>query len=109
MSALPGLGTTSVRGRRWQKARSPGRARRKPLKPLRAGMPGDSGVLVVTRVRSTTIIAHETAGALGIRRSPRPLWAAELNNASGASRREGERTSGFFVIATRWLAMTIYK
>jgi hypothetical protein len=38
-------------------------------------MPGDSGVLVVTRVRSTTIIAHETAGALGIRRSPRPLWA----------------------------------
>src|SRR5882672_8956607 len=31
-------------------------ARRKPLKPLRAGMPGDSGVLVVTRVRSTTIM-----------------------------------------------------
>src|SRR5712664_2817163 len=56
-------------------ARSPGRARSKPLKPLRAGMPGDSGVLVVTRVRSITIIAHETAGALGIRRSPRPLWA----------------------------------
>src|ERR1700682_5184026 len=56
-------------------ARSPGRARRKPLKPLRAGMPGDSGVLVVTRVRSTTIVAHETAGALGTRRSPRPLRA----------------------------------
>src|SRR3981189_1590231 len=60
-----------------KRARSPGRARRKPLKPLRAGMPGDSGVLVVTRVRSTTIIAHETAGALGIRRSPRPLWAED--------------------------------
>jgi hypothetical protein len=29
-----------------KKARSPRRARRKPLKPLRAGMPGDSGVLV---------------------------------------------------------------
>jgi hypothetical protein len=27
--------------RRWQKSRSPGRSRRKPLKPLRAGMPGD--------------------------------------------------------------------
>jgi hypothetical protein len=38
-------------------------------------MPGDSGVLVVTRVRSTTIIAHETAGATGTRRSPRPPWA----------------------------------
>ncbi len=34
-----------------KRARSPRRARRKPLKPLRAGMPGDSGVLVVTRVR----------------------------------------------------------
>src|SRR5882672_647139 len=56
-----------------KKDRSPGRARRKPLKPLRAGMPGDSGVLVVTRVRSTTTRAHEAAGATGTRRSPRPL------------------------------------
>src|SRR6266481_4313494 len=31
-----------------KQARSPGRARRKPLKPLRAGTSGDSGVLVVT-------------------------------------------------------------
>src|SRR3981189_1425103 len=76
-----------------KRARSPGRARYKLLKPLRAGMPGDSGVLVVTRVRSTTIIAHETAGALGIRRSPRPLWAEDSINASGASRREGEVVS----------------
>jgi hypothetical protein len=43
-----------------------------PLKPLRAGMPGDSGVLVVTRVRSTNTSAHEAAGATGIRHSPRP-------------------------------------
>jgi hypothetical protein len=27
---------------------------------------------------------------LGIRRSPRPLWAEDFINASGASRREGE-------------------
>jgi len=53
---------------------------------LRAGMPGDSGVLVVTRVRSTNKSAHEAAGATGIRRSPRPLWAEELNNTSGVSR-----------------------
>src|ERR1700738_4275517 len=64
------------------------RARRKPLKPLRAGMPGDSGVLVVTRVRSITTIAHETAGALGIRHSPRPLWAEGFLQDSGAARRE---------------------
>ena len=56
-----------------KRARSPGRARHKPLKPLRAGMPGDSGVLVVTRVLSITTSAHEAAGATGIRRSPRPL------------------------------------
>src|SRR5450432_4203827 len=47
------------------------------VKPLRAGMPGDSGVLVVTRVRSITIIAHETAGAAGIRHSPRPLMGGK--------------------------------
>ena len=35
-----------LRGDGGKKARSPGRARRKPLKPLRAGTPGDSGVLV---------------------------------------------------------------
>src|SRR6202790_1787658 len=59
-----------------KRARSP-RARHKLLKPLRAGMPGDSGVLVVTRVRSITTIAHEAAGATGIRHSPRPPWAED--------------------------------
>src|SRR3981189_1584737 len=57
------------------------RARRKPLKPLRAGMPGDSGVLVVTRVRSTNKSAHEAAGATGTRHSPRPLWAEDSSTA----------------------------
>src|SRR5438270_1033541 len=37
--------------------------------------------------------AHETAGAAGIRHSPRPLWAEDKSNASGASRREGEGVS----------------
>ena len=44
--AQPGSDKTLRCGRRWQRARSPGRARHTPLKPLRAGMPGDSGVLV---------------------------------------------------------------
>jgi hypothetical protein len=72
-----------------KRARSPGRARRKPLKPLRAGMPGDSGVLVATRVRSITTSAHEAAGALGIRHSPRPLKGGRFINGSGAWRGEG--------------------
>src|ERR1700738_3461879 len=79
-SAQPGLDKTYPLA---TVAKQPGhtRARRKPLKPLRAGTPGDSGVLVVTGVRSTTIIAPEAAGALGIRHSPRPLWAGDLSTA----------------------------
>src|SRR5450631_4912398 len=42
-------------------------------------MPGDSGVLVVTRVRSTTTIAHEAAGATGTRHSPRPQRGRKIN------------------------------
>src|ERR1700688_2066997 len=58
-----------------KKARSPGRARRKPLKPLRAGMPGDPGATVVTTLVCYQHTAHEAAGATGTRHSPRPLWA----------------------------------
>src|SRR6202011_5129516 len=55
-----------------KKARSPGRARRKPLKPLRAGMPGDPGATVVTTLVCYQHTAHEAAGATGTRHSPRP-------------------------------------
>jgi hypothetical protein len=58
-------------------------------------MPGDSGVLVVTRVRSTTIMAHEAAGATGARRSPRPLRAEDFMQSLGRMARRGrERVSG---------------
>jgi hypothetical protein len=57
-----------------KRARSPRRARSKPLKPLRAGMPGDSGVLVYSCAFLPIQSAHETAGAAGTRRSPRPLF-----------------------------------
>jgi hypothetical protein len=56
-----------------KQARSPGRARRKPLKPLRAGTPGVSGVTVVTTLVCFFHFAREAAGAAGARRSPRPL------------------------------------
>src|SRR6266550_407496 len=45
-SAQPGLDKNISVGDGGKRARSPGRARRKPLKPLRAGTSGDSGVLV---------------------------------------------------------------
>src|SRR5450631_1795233 len=48
-------------------------------KTIACGNAGRSGVLVVTRVRSTTTIAHETAGASGTRHSPRPSLGREIN------------------------------
>jgi hypothetical protein len=43
-----------------------------------------------SRWTQTMISASQppAAGATGTRHSPRPLWADELNNASGASRRD---------------------
>jgi hypothetical protein len=57
-----------------KQARSPGRARRKPLKPLRAGMPGDPGATVVTNARAF-YSTRAAAGATGTRHSPRPPFS----------------------------------
>ena len=70
------VGEGNFTGDGGKRARSPGRARRKPLKPLRAGMPGYSGELAVnTRVHLQLPCAHEAAGALGTRHSPRPHFS----------------------------------
>jgi hypothetical protein len=55
-----------------KKARSPGRARRKPLKPLARGMPGEPGVTVVTTLVCFLFFAREAAGATSARHSLRP-------------------------------------
>jgi hypothetical protein len=48
-------------------------------KPPRAGIPGDSGVLVVTNARAF-YTTRAAAGALGARHSPHPLgWKAFAN------------------------------
>ena len=62
-----------------KQARSPGRARRKPLKPLRAGM---SGVPVYSLLLVCVLplpSAHEAAGAVGTRHSPRPQRGRKIN------------------------------
>src|SRR6266478_9248955 len=87
-SAQPGLDKTYPLGDGGKTARSPGRARRKPLKPLRAETPGDSGVLVYSCASLPMQSAHEAAGATGIRRSPRPLRGGRFINGSGALRGE---------------------
>src|SRR6266446_8156839 len=84
-----------------KRARSPGRARHKLLKPLRAGMPGVSGVLVVTRVlftntkctrgfcngprRVNPFLRHPLAGHLllsGIGAGPSPDGVHERNRSA---------------------------
>src|SRR6202140_4125090 len=71
-----------------KKARSPGRARNRLLKPLRAGMLGVSGKPVVTTlVCLLPFSAREAAGALGARHSPRPHLGGRETHNSGASRR----------------------
>jgi len=75
-----------LRGDGDKKARSPGRARNKLLKPLRAGMPGDPGATVVTNARAY-YSTRAAAGATGTRHSPRPLLGEESLHNSGVSRR----------------------
>jgi hypothetical protein len=69
-----------------KKARSPGRARRKPLKPLRVGMPGCSGVTAVTN-SCALFISHarlRVHWAPGIPHALRGEW---IMHNSGALRR----------------------
>ena len=54
-----------------KKARSPGRARNRPLTPSRAGMPGDSGGLVVTN--SCGFLPTRGCGCIGRPAFPTPF------------------------------------
>src|SRR3984957_17346329 len=57
------------------KARSPGRARNKPLKPSRAGMPGDPGATVVTNACAFYHCARGY-GCNGHPAFPAPPWGS---------------------------------
>src|SRR5450755_1142299 len=85
-SAQPGLDKTYPRDDGGKRARSPGRARHKPLKPLRAGMSGDSGVLVVTRVRSTNTKCTRGRGCIRHPAFPTPLFGARDKSTARALR-----------------------
>src|SRR6266700_1496295 len=87
-SAQPGLDKNISVDDGGKRARSPGRARRKPLKPLRAGTSGDSGVLVVTRVRSTTTKCTRDRGCNGHPAFPTPSLGGRFFNDSSALRCE---------------------
>src|SRR3954470_5491013 len=68
-------------------ARSPGRSRRKPLKPLCAGMPGNPALPVVTNSYAF-LLCMRGCGCVGTRHSPRPSWANFLHNSGAFAPRE---------------------
>ena len=73
------------------KARSPGRARHRPLKPFACGNAGMSRRTRGVELVCFLLFAREAAGASRARHSPRPLWAegSGINPGADASR-EGE-------------------
>jgi hypothetical protein len=62
-----------IHGRRWQESPVAGESAKETVKTIARGMPGDSGVTVVTNSR-VFYTPREAAGALGARHSPRPLF-----------------------------------
>jgi hypothetical protein len=77
------------RRRRWQESPVAEESAKQTVKTIARGMPGDSGVTVVTN-SCAYLFAHEAAGALGARHSLCPLFSRGqkfLHN-SGAPRRE---------------------
>ena len=81
------VGGSDSAGDSGKQARSLGRARRKPLKPLRAGMPGVCGVLVVTNAR--VYYTTRGCGCAGTRHSPRPLSGRRIYAQPGRYPRRG--------------------
>src|SRR3979411_1309002 len=75
-----------------KKARSPGRARRKPLKPFACGDAGLTGELVVTTL-VCFLLCTRGCGCIGARHSPRPLTfrGGAFMQTPGASRRENAK------------------
>ena len=73
-----------------KKARSPGRARNKPLKPLRAGMPGVPAVTVVTMLVCLFSLLHARLRVRLAPGIPHALFfqGGRFMHNSGASRRE---------------------
>jgi hypothetical protein len=59
--------------RRWQESPVTGESSKETVKTIARGMPGDSGVTVVTMLVCCFIFAREAAGASCARHSLRPL------------------------------------
>ncbi len=108
------VGERNFTGDGGKQARSPGRARNKPLKPSRAGMPGNPGATVVTNA-CVLLPYTRGCGCNGHPAFPDTLGSGgRLTQNSGAMRRGNEkvyrsslraqRSNPFFLCVARWIA-----
>src|SRR5713226_2336383 len=81
-----------------KRARSPGRARNKPLKPLRAGMPGESGGPVVTTLVCLTYHLHARLRVHWPPGIPHALYWAKASCTTRAHRAAGMRMFVFSAV-----------
>ena len=111
------VGGRNFTGDGGKQARSPRRARSKPLTPSRAGMPGDPGELVVTNAcafyhcaRGCGCNGHPAFPAPFFRVAPRPPFrGGKYKHNSGASRCENTKMCLDYStsLRARWRAMTV--
>jgi hypothetical protein len=85
-----------------KKARSPGRARYKPLKPSRAGMPGDPGATVVTMLACSLHILHARLRVHWAPGIPHALSWAEDSCTARTLRAAGSRTRIRLLLPATW-------
>src|SRR4030081_2962300 len=78
-SALPGADKTLIRKRRWQKSPVTGESAKETVKTIACGNAGRSGVLVVTRVRSTNTKCTRGRGCSGHPAFPTPSLGRKIN------------------------------
>jgi hypothetical protein len=88
-----------LRWRRWQTSPVTEESAKETVKTIARGMPGDSGVTVVTMLVCFFIFAREAAGATSARHSLRPLLSESGMLLLKLARMRGE-------IAKLWLPAT---
>jgi hypothetical protein len=82
------------RGRRWQTSPVTGESTKETVKTIAQGVPGRSGVPVVTML-VCFFFAHKAAGAASARHSLRPLFARVDRSSTRAHRVAGMRSRVF--------------
>jgi hypothetical protein len=114
------VGGSDIRRRRWQTSPVTGESAKETVKTIARGMPGDSGVTVVTMLVCFFIFAHKAAGAIRAPGIPCALCSSgggkfRHNSRENARRDRGRiprrhceerkrRSNPFLLFAAQWIA-----